>query len=576
MGVLFVYGQKVRNIDYTADYVEGIKINGENVNKCMGNAVFRDSATTMYCDSAYFYKNKDIDAFGNIRIYPNRSATVLTGKSLHYNAELRLANISRDVVLVDEKSTLRTEILYYDVKTGLANYPNKGVIVSGETNITSNTGIFNSNLNTFYFKNKVVVVNPSYLIHTDTMNYITTSKVVEFQGPTIITSKDDSIYCESGWYDTKTDISTFRKNAWLKGSGRVIKGDTLYYEKLTGYGKGFGNVELWDTTQNIIIRGNYAIVDRPAQIAIVTKKALMIWVDKTDSLYLHADTIRTGLTIEKKQLSGSDTLDLNAISLTKDSVTPNKGLHLANTDSLLSKKDSILVKKDSIMVNKDSVLAKPDSLLVNTDSISVNNLSITDVTKRPETYTVDTFKFVKAYHHVKFFKSNFQGLCDSMFYSFKDSTLELIGAPVLWSDKNQMTAQKAKLFTKNQKMDRLEMNIQSFIISKEDSIHFNQIKGKNMVGFFKDNELVKLVVKGNGQSIYFPIDQGEVSGINKTESSTIHIFFKNRQLSRITYINSVDGGISPLDKFPENELKLKDFIWHNERRPLKWQDVFVW
>jgi len=535
LGVLLVYGQKIRNIDYTSDYLEGIKINGENVNKLMGNVAFRDSATTMYCDSAYFYENKDIDAFGNIRIYPNRSNTQLTGKALHYNAEQRIANISRDVVLIDEKSTLKTDIIFYDVKTGYANYPNKGSIISGETNITSNTGSYNSNINTFYFKNNVVVLNPSYLINTDTMNYITTSKIVEFQGPTIITSKDDSIYCESGWYDTKTDISSFRKNAWLKGSGRVIKGDTLYYEKLTGYGKGFGNVELWDTTQNIIIRGNHAIVDRPAQIAVVTQKALMIWVDKTDSLYLHADTIRSGIYFEKRVIPVSDTLNLATIAIIADSTT------------------------------------------FKADSAKIDNLKINELAKKEEISTTDTFKFVKAYHHVKFFKPNFQGRCDSMYYSFKDSTLELLGAPILWSEGNQMTSEKAKLFTKNQKMNRLDMNGLAFIISQEDTSHFNQIKGKNMVGFFEKNELVKLVVKGNGQSIYFPPgDDGEIQGVNKTESSSINIFLKSGKLNRITYINSVDGGLSPLDKFPENELILKDFIWHNEKRPLKWQDVFIW
>jgi lipopolysaccharide export system protein LptA len=492
-GVLFVYGQKVRDIDYTSDILQGIKINGEDVRKLVGNAAFRDSSTTMYCDSAYFYKNEDIDAFGNIRIFPNRSNTQLTGKSLHYNKAERTASISRDVILVDNNSILKTDIIYYNVATGIANYPNKGTITKENSIIVSNKGAFNSNINTFYLKEKVVVTNPSYIIHTDTMNYITTTKEVEFLGPTIITSKEDSIYCESGWYDTKTDISEFRKNAWLKGSGKIIHGDTLYYEKKTGYGRGYGHVEVWDTTQDVLIRGNYATIDRPKQIAVVTKKALMIWVDKNDSLYLHADTIRTGIFTEYK-----------------------------------------------------------DSL------------------------TLDTFKFVKAYHHVKFFKPNFQGLCDSMFYSLKDSTLQLIGKPVLWSEGYQLTADYAKLFTKNQKMEHLEMNGLSFIINLVDSGHFDQIKGKNMVGYFVKNEIVKMIVKGNGQSIYFPLDKGGIQGVNKTESSSIILYFRERKFNKITYINSVSGTLTPLDQYPKEEMQLKDFQWHIEKRPGKWQDVFIW
>jgi lipopolysaccharide export system protein LptA len=493
-GVLFVYGQKVRNIEYQSVYAEGIKINGEEIQKLVGNAAFRDSATTMYCDSAYFYKNHDIDAFGTIRIYPNRGKTKLTGKSLHYNATERIASISRDVVLVDNNSTLRTDIIYYNVATGMANYPNKGIITKENSIIESNTGDFNSNNNTFYLKNHVIVNNPSYHITTDTMNYITTSKLVEFQGPTIITSKDDSIYCESGWYRTETDISEFRKNAWLKGNGKVIRGDTLYYEKITGFGIGHGNVEIWDTTQNVLIRGNYATIDRPKQIAVVTKKALMIWADKKDSLYLHSDTIHSGIFTE----------------LSKDSLK------------------------------------------------------------------LDTFKFVKAYHHVKFFKPTFQGLCDSMYYSMKDSTLELVGKPVLWSEGYQLTADYAKLYTKKERMDHIEMNGLSFIVNQVDSNHFDQIKGKNMVGKFVNNEIVSLTVKGNGQSLYFPQDQGEIQGVNKTESSSIILYFRDRKFTRITYVNSVSGALTPLSQYPAEEMRLKDFQWHNNRRPQKWQDVFIW
>jgi hypothetical protein len=158
----------------------------------------------------------------------------------------------------------------------------------------------------------------------------------------------------------------------------------------------------------------------------------------------------------------------------------------------------------------------------------------------------------------------------------KDSTLELIGKPVLWSENYQLTAQYAKLFTKKQKMEHLEMNNLAFIISLVDTNYFNQIKGKNMTGYFSDNNIYKLVVKGNGQSLYFPLDQNEVQGVNKTESSSIIMYFKNKKFDKITYVNSVSGAFTPLDQYPKDEMRLKDFQWHNDKRPWKWQDVFTW
>lgn len=488
-----VQSQKTRIIGSSADYTYFNKQFG-TMKKLMGNVVFQDSSTTMYCDSAYFYENQDIDAFGNIRIYPDQGKTQLTGKVLHYRYETRIADIKEDVVLVDEKSTLKTRALFYDLNSSIGYYPGKGVITSEKNIIISKSGQYNKNVRTFLFKDSVTVTNPSYLIETDTMNYITYSKVVEFQGPTLITSKDDSIYCEKGWYDTNTDISSFRQNAWLKGNGRVIKGDTLYYEKNTGFGKGYGNVELWDTTQNVVIRGNYATVDRPKQTAVVTKKALLIQVDNNDSLFMHADTIRTGIFLEQ----------------------------------------------------------------------------------RPDTAITDTFKFAKAYHHVKFFRSDLQGKCDSMYYSFKDSTMEFIGEPVFWTNETQLTASYVKGYIKNQQLEKMDMNNNAFIISQVDTSHFDQIKGRNMTAFFHKNELYRMHVKGNGQSIYFPVEEKEIMGIDKNESSEIVIFFKGRALDRITYINTVTGTMFPLEELSGNDLILKDFKWHKAIRPIVWTDIFTW
>lgn len=491
---LSLFSQKIKLIDHKADFMFFDKKRGADIKRLMGNVAFQDSTTTMFCDSAYFYDNQDIEAFGNVRIYPDQGNTKLTGKVLRYNAATRIADIKEDVVLVDEKATLKTAAIYYDMNSSVGYYPNKGVITSENNIIVSKSGAYNKAARTFYFKDSVTVTNPSYLIETDTMNYITYSKVVEFQGPTFITSKDDSIYCERGWYDTNTQISSFRRNAWLKGDGKVIKGDTLYYEKLTGFGKGYGNVEVWDTTQNVLIRGNLATVNRADQTAVVTKRALLIQVDKKDSLFMHADTIRTGV----------------FTALRKDSSA------------------------------------------------------------------VDTFKFARAYHHVKFFRPDLQGKCDSMHYSFRDSTMEFIGTPVLWTEKTQLTAQYMKAYIKNQKIDKMDMKTMAFIVSQVDTAHFDQIKGRDMTAFFSNNEIYKMIVKGNGQSIYFPLDRGEIQGTLKSESSDIVIYFKNRALDRITYVNTPNGVLYPPDELSGQDLFLKDFKWHNDKRPLKWIDIFNW
>src|ERR1035437_926208 len=113
--------------------------------RLLGNVVFTDRAARMYCDSAYFFeKTQDINAFGHIRIYPDsKGNTTLTGNILHYKATDRIANITGNVVLVDDSATLTTQTIFYNMTSGVADYPGKGKIVQGKTIIISDKGAYN-------------------------------------------------------------------------------------------------------------------------------------------------------------------------------------------------------------------------------------------------------------------------------------------------------------------------------------------------------------------------------------------------------------------------------------------------
>lgn len=503
LGLISLESFSQKRIGYRGDLSGFAKSIAPDAWRLIGNVVFTDRDARMYCDSAYYYKDRDdIDAFGNIRIFPDsKGHTSLKGKLLHYKGSERMATITGDVVLVDDSAELKTDVIYYDMNTGVAHYPGRGVITQGKTKIVSDLGDYNKNIKEAYFKRNVVVTNPQGIIHTDTMNYNTGTKNVYFFGPTVINSTDkDTIYCERGWYNMDNGKSSYRKNAWMKGGNNVIKGDTLYYEKFTGLGMAYGNIEMRDSSRNYILKGNFAQYNRINKTGLVTKKAMMVQVDNKDSLYLHGDTIYYGWYLAPKDTT------------TKD---------------------------------------------------------------------LDTFKYVKAYHHVKFFRHDLQGKCDSMYYAFQDSTLQFIGSPVLWAEGNQMTAEHIKVFIKNKEMEHMELTASSFIVSKKDTGKFDQIRGRDMVGYFKKNTLHKMDVKGNGQMIVFHKDKNRIVGIQKTESSNILIFFKKNKkdkldLDRISYLNAVQGTYNPPHSISGDDLFLKDFIWLEKYRPVTWYAIFNW
>jgi lipopolysaccharide assembly outer membrane protein LptD (OstA) len=477
------FSQQPHKINHDADNMEFDKNLADGAYRLLGNVVFRHEGAVMYCDSAYFYSTTNsLDAFNNVHINQGDSLN-LYGDVLYYDGNTRKARVRKNVKLVSKETNLLTDALDFDLKTNVGYYKTGADIVNGQNELTSWEGYYYSNSKMYFFKDTVIIKNPDYNIYSDSLKYNTISNIAYFLGPTEIISDSNYIYCEDGWYNTETNISLLKDNALLQNPGQTIKGDSLYYERESGYGEGYHNVELVDTEQKIILKGNLATYNQSTEDAMITDRAELIQITDTDSIYIHADTL---------------------------------------------------------------------------------------------TSEVDTsgYKIVKGFYGVKMFKSNLQGKCDSMSYSFSDSIIRLYYEPVLWSDENQLTSEYIEIRTKNNKIDELHLIKLAFIISQEDTVKFNQIKGKDMVCHFKDNELYKVDVNGNGQTIYYPKDKNEVIGVNKAESSDLVIFLKGNEVQDIIFYTKPDATLYPLDKAPQNELRLKDFVWLEKYRPANKEDIF--
>jgi lipopolysaccharide export system protein LptA len=397
-----------------------------------------------------------------------------------------MAKVRDNVTLIDKENTLTTEYIDYDFSKDLAYYINGGKIVNGNNTLESEQGYYYSKDKLFFFKDSVKVVNPEYTMYSDTLKYNTVSEIAYFLGPTDIISKENYIYCENGWYDTQNNISQFNKNAFLESEGKILRGDSLYYERENGLGKAFYNVEFIDTSQNIILQGNYALYYEHSDYAMLTDSALMIQVDGIDSLFIHADTLKT---------------------------TPD---------------------------------------------------------------TLQDFRKIQAYYHVKIFREDLQGKCDSLTYTDIDSIFRFFGEPVIWSDENQITAEFIEVHIKNQKIDHIDMTNSAFIISQEDETRFNQIKGRDMVGYFVDGKLNMVDVDGNGQTLYFVPEEDYLIGANKAQSSNLKIYLKDNKVTRINFITKPDAVYYPIDLLSPNDAKLENFRWYGEFRPLKKMDAFKW
>ena len=173
-------------------------------------------------------------------------------------------------------------------------------------------------------------------------------------------------------------------------------------------------------------------------------------------------------------------------------------------------------------------------------------------------------------------KSDLQAVCDSVSYILSDSTIQLLGDPIMWSEENEMSADSVDLYLKNQELHSMYMRPNSFMVSQVDSIRYNQIKGTEMRGFFKDRELRNIKVKGNGQTIYFGQDEEErFIGVNWAESSDIDIRLAEQEIKSITFVSDAEATMYPIGELdPKSELRFKGFQWRESLRPLSKEDLF--
>jgi hypothetical protein len=180
-------------------------------------------------------------------------------------------------------------------------------------------------------------------------------------------------------------------------------------------------------------------------------------------------------------------------------------------------------------------------------------------------------KRLLAYNNVKIFKSDLQGLADSVEYRAVDSTIYFYQNPVLWSDGNQMTADSIQMLIKNNTIDKIFMNVNSFVISTDTLLNFNQIKGRRMTADFLDKKINRVVVEGNGEAIYYILEENKntSSGLNRIICSNITIRFKDGKVNNLSFYTQPEGRVIPPHEITDEDIKLKGFTWKEKDKPTK-------
>jgi hypothetical protein len=157
-----------------------------------------------------------------------------------------------------------------------------------------------------------------------------------------------------------------------------------------------------------------------------------------------------------------------------------------------------------------------------------------------------------------------------------DSTLRMYTLTVLWAEDNQLTSDSIYFFMSDNKIDSMILYGNGFIISKDTTDTYNQVKGRLVTAYFVENDIRKIVVNGNAESLYYIRDDAEeLIGIDKAVAALLYIIVENNDFKSVTYINGASAVTYPEEEIAKPDLKLKGFKLHSNRRPLCKEDIFV-
>jgi lipopolysaccharide export system protein LptA len=348
--------------------------------------------------------------------------------------------------------------------------------------------------------------------------YLSKDKMVLFSDSVVLINPQYSIRADSLRYQTNSRVALFSGPTRIYSSGS--DSSMIYCES------GWYNT----VTEKSFFSGNPAIYSKET-----TLTADSLWYDNNTA---------TGLA--RKKVTVSDTVQ-RVIIMGELGVTDNKNRIGWVTDR------AQLIR----IFENDSLYLHADTLRATEDTITGNKSWV-------------------AYHGVRVFKSDMQGKCDSLVYTSSDSLITFHQDPVLWNGENQLTADLIQMLVAGSQVSEMRMFNNAFIVSREDTLRFNQIKGRDMTGNFLEGKLNTINVEGNGQSVYYTRNsKNQFTGVNRADCSDMLITINDEnKVSSITLINEPDAVLYPIDELSPSELRLKGFYWSESDRPKDRNDIF--
>lgn len=614
-------GKELTPVDIKSRRTRPIPVGDTTGYALTGDVVLYHNGAVITCDSVVRYNEREMSCFGNVII--KKDDTFIYGDRAEYSRDRGEARVFSPLIKVrNEDATLYTYNLVFNTAENIGRFYGGGTFSNGENRMESEKGYFYADLDEVVGVDRVEMKNETYEMKSDSVNYNTEKEIAKYFTRSVTWKRDGEILSsDNGEYHNNEQRYLFRQNAYVMGEKQEMWADTVDYRELVQIIELKHNAQIRDEEHKSIIFGHYGKYDDASGDTFLTQNPVYISYGDSDgngtndTIYMRSDSMfvymvdslgyctltrpdsatiaqeiaaRAQAIIDKHrddstrianlrvEISNMDSLarlavEQRALELDSLSGVRTEIIRSRMNDSLNEVFHRVKLQIDSLekVPEVDSVqLSTTDSLTHLLDSLVVAfENPVADSMSQKETDD----RVMLGLRDVKVFRSDFQGICDSMLMFSVDSTAQLHNNSVMWNELNQITSQRADVYTRNQKPYKVIFSEGKPLMSSEiDTTRYNQVAGKTIESLFNDGVMYRTDITGNAQTYYYMVDDadGALMGYLVAESADMTFFIVDNTVDGIMYRGDPEYTIYPMDQIPPDQpQRMPEFVWHIKSRP---------
>ncbi len=419
-----------------------------------------------------------------------------------------------NVVITKEDSRITGDMLHFDGSTSLGKLTGQQVkMVDKDATLTTDILFFNSKTSYAYYLTGGEIISKDSRLVSRRGYYNKSLRTASFAENVEMYSPDGTIYTDSLEYMSEIEKANFHGATYIYNEDNFAYCEQGWYNRTLKQSSLESHAYVLAGTRRLF--GDAIFYDQVAGYARAVGN--VVAVDTVNRVYAYGD--RANYWDDRKEAE----------------ITENPYV------MMIEKGDTLFLRAEKMYLQtiKDSSCGMPDS----------------------------TYRIVKALGDVRFYRSDFQGVCDSMVSNSLDSSLVMHVDPVIWNGVNQMSANLITAYSDGKSVRQMDFVGSAFIASMEDSAHFNQIRGKSIFAYFLEGKMRTMDVLGNGQSVYYAKENDTITMVNRVDCTNITIHFSNNKVNRIVFKDKPNSNFYPVDKIDIEEVTLKGFKWRDSVRP---------